>query len=103
MTRLSDRSLGHYRIGKLIGAGGMGEVYEAEDLDLGRRVALKVLPAAVTGDTERLARFTKEARALAALNHPGIVTIYGVDESEGERFFTMELVNGQHALGLHPE
>ncbi|HQR44679.1 MAG TPA: protein kinase [Thermoanaerobaculia bacterium] len=95
MSRLTGRSLGHYRIGGLLGAGGMGEVYEAEDVPLGRRVALKVLPAAVAGDAERLARFTKEARALAALNHPGIVTIYGVDESEGERFFTMELVSGE--------
>ncbi len=95
MSRLTGKSLEHYRVGKLIGAGGMGEVYEAEDLRLGRRVALKVLPAAVAGDAERLARFTKEARALAALNHPGIVTIYGVDESEGEHFFTMELVEGR--------
>jgi len=87
--------LGHYRVGRLIGAGGMGEVYEAEDLQLRRRVALKVLPAAVAADAERLARFTREARALAALNHPGIVTIYSVDESEGEHFFTMELVDGR--------
>jgi serine/threonine protein kinase len=95
MSRLIGKSLEHYRVGKLIGAGGMGEVYEAEDLRLGRRVALKVLPAAVAGDAERLARFTKEARALATLNHPGIVTIYGVHESEGEHFFTMELVEGR--------
>jgi len=95
MSRLTGRSVDHYRVGRLIGAGGMGEVYEAEDLRLGRRVALKVLPAAVAGDAERLARFTKEARALAALNHPGIVTIYGVDQSEGEHFFTMELVEGK--------
>ncbi len=95
MSRLTGKSLDHYLVGKLIGAGGMGEVYEAEDLRLGRRVALKVLPASVAGDAERLARFTKEARALAALNHPGIVTIYGVDECEGERFFTMELVEGR--------
>jgi serine/threonine protein kinase/tetratricopeptide (TPR) repeat protein len=94
MSRLTGRSLDHYRVGKLIGAGGMGEVYEAEDLDLGRRVALKVLPAALSGDRERLARFTREARALAALNHPAIVTIHSVDESEGEHFFTMELVEG---------
>jgi serine/threonine-protein kinase len=95
MSRLTGKSLEHYRVGKLIGAGGMGEVYEAEDLRLGRKVALKVLPAAVAGDAERLSRFTKEARALAALNHPGIVTIYGVDESEGQHFFTMELVEGR--------
>ena len=94
MSRLTGRSLAHYRVGRLIGAGGMGEVYEAEDLQLERRVALKVLPAAVSADRERLARFTREARALAALNHPGIVTVYSVDEADGEHFITMELVEG---------
>ena len=95
MTRRSRQVLGHYRVGRLIGAGGMGEVYDAEDLQLGRRVALKVLPAEVASDRERLARFTREARALAALNHPGIVTIYSVDECDGEHFLTMELVEGR--------
>jgi len=94
-ARWSGRSLGHYHVGRLIGAGGMGEVYEAEDLRLGRRVALKVLPTEVASNAERLARFTREARALAALNHPGIVTIYSVEESEGEHFLTMELVEGR--------
>jgi serine/threonine protein kinase/tetratricopeptide (TPR) repeat protein len=102
MTRLCGRTLGHYRVGRLIGAGGMGEVYEADDLQLGRRVALKVLPADVATDRDRLARFTREARALAALNHPGIVTIYGVDESEGEHFFTMELVEGRTLSRIIP-
>ena len=95
MTRWSGQVLGHYRVGRLIGAGGMGEVYDAEDLQLGRRVAVKVLPAEVASDRERLARFTREARALAALNHPGIVTIYSVDECDGEHFLTMELVEGR--------
>lgn len=104
MTHWIGRTLGHFRIGRLIGAGGMGEVYEAEDQQLGRRVALKVLPAAVAADVERLARFTREARALATLNHPGIVTIYSVDESDGVHFFTMELVNGQTlAASIPPE
>lgn len=95
MTGWSGKSLGHHRVGRLIGAGGMGEVYEAEDLRLGRRVALKVLPATVAADRERLARFTREARALATLNHPGIVTIYSVDESDGQPYLTMELVDGR--------
>jgi serine/threonine protein kinase/tetratricopeptide (TPR) repeat protein len=94
-ARWSGRSLGHYSVGKLIGAGGMGEVYEAEDTRLGRKVALKVLPGEVAGDRERLARFAREARTLAALSHPGIVTIYSVDESDGEHFLTMELVQGR--------
>jgi eukaryotic-like serine/threonine-protein kinase len=103
MTGLCGRLLGHYRVGRLIGVGGMGEVYEAEDLQLGRRVALKVLPADVATNRERLARFTREARALAALNHPAIVTIYGVDESQGEHFFTMELVEGSPLSHMIPE
>jgi serine/threonine protein kinase len=102
-ARWSGRSLGHYNVGKLIGAGGMGEVYEADDLRLGRRVALKLLPGEVAGDPERLARFTREARALAALNHPGIVTIYSVDESEGEHFFTMELIQGRTLTACIPQ
>jgi serine/threonine protein kinase len=101
-SRWNGRSLGHYRVGRLIGAGGMGEVYEAEDLRLGRRVALKVLPAEVARDAGRLARFAAEARALAALNHPGIVTIYAVDEGEGEHFLTMELVEGRPLAACIP-
>jgi serine/threonine protein kinase/tetratricopeptide (TPR) repeat protein len=93
--RWSGSSLGHYDVGKLIGAGGMGEVYEAEDTRLGRKVALKVLPREVARDRERLARFSQEARTLAALSHPGIVTIYSVDQSDGEHFLTMELVQGR--------
>jgi serine/threonine protein kinase len=84
----------HYRIAAAIGAGGMGEVYRATDTRLGRDVALKVLPAEVGADPERLGRFEREARAVAALNHPNIVTLYSIEESEGVRFLTMEVVEG---------
>ncbi len=87
--------LGHYVLGPPLGAGGMGEVYRASDTKLGRDVALKVLPAEMAGDVDRLARFQREARAVAALNHPHIVTIYSVEEAGGVHFFTMELVEGQ--------
>jgi TolB-like protein len=88
-------SIAHYRITSKIGAGGMGEVHRATDTKLGRDVALKVLPAEMAGDPERLARFQREARAVAALNHPHIVTIFSVEEFEGVHFITMELVEGQ--------
>ncbi len=87
--------LSHYRILGRIGAGGMGEVFVAEDTKLERRVALKVLPAAVSGDPERLERFKREARAAAAINHPGVVTLHAVEEAEGVHFLTMELVEGR--------
>jgi serine/threonine protein kinase len=78
-----------------IGAGGMGEVYNATDTKLGREVALKILPRDMARDPERLSRFQREARTVAALNHPNIVTIYSVEEAEGVHFLTMELVKGQ--------
>ena len=87
--------LGAYEILSPLGAGGMGEVYRAKDSRLGRDVAIKVLPESVARDAERLARFEREARALAALNHPGIVTIFSVEESAGTRFLAMELVEGE--------
>ena len=102
MSRLCGKVLGHHRVGRMIGAGGMGEVYEAEDLQLGRQVALKVLPAAIAADEERLIRFTREARILASLNHPSIVTIYSVDQHEGEHFITMELVEGRTLAACTP-
>ena len=92
---LIGRTLSHYRITAAIGAGGMGEVFCATDTKLSRDVALKVLPAAMAQDAERLGRFQREARAVAALNHPHIVTIFSVEESEGVHFLTMELVEGQ--------
>ena len=74
--------LGVYEILSPLGAGGMGEVYRARDTRLGREVAIKVLPAAFAGDAERMARFEREARLLAVLNHPGIATIHGLEEAD---------------------
>src|SRR6185503_1295229 len=78
-----------------LGAGGMGEVYRAKDLRLGREIALKVLPAERSADAERLERFEREARTLASINHPNIVTVHSVEEEGNVRFITMELVEGQ--------
>lgn len=91
---LSGSTLGHYRLTAVIGAGGMSEVHRATDTSLGRDVALKVLPAAIASDAERLERFQREARALGALDHPGIVTVYSVEETDGIHFLTMQLVEG---------
>ena len=88
-------TLSHYRVLELLGRGGMGEVYAAEDLKLRRRVALKVLPAEMADSPERRRRFEREAQAVAALNHPGIVTIYSVEHEGGTAFLTMELVEGR--------
>src|ERR1700732_2679760 len=87
--------LGPYKILSAIGAGGMGEVYEARDNKLERNVAIKVLPEAFAHDGERLSRFQREARMLAALNHPNIATIFGLEQSDGVHFLVMELVPGQ--------
>jgi Tol biopolymer transport system component len=87
--------LGCYEVVGLIGAGGMGEVYRAKDTRLGRDVALKALPESVTQDPERLARFRREAQVLAALNHPHIAGIYGVEETDGHRFLVLEFVDGE--------
>jgi Tol biopolymer transport system component len=89
------QTVSHYRILRSLGAGGMGEVYLAEDTKLGRQVALKVLASETASDPDRRARFEREARAIAALNHPGIVTIHSVEEHQGLLFITMELVEGQ--------
>jgi len=85
---------GKYRVLEEIGRGGMGVVYEAEDTGLNRRIAIKVLPEAFTSDPERMARFEREAKVLASLNHPNIAAIHGIDETEGKRFIVMELVEG---------
>ncbi|TDI41521.1 MAG: serine/threonine protein kinase, partial [Acidobacteria bacterium] len=87
--------LGTYEILSLIGVGGMGEVYRARDTKLGREVAIKVLPAAVAKDSERIARFQREARLLASLNHPNIATLHGLEESDDIHFLVMELIEGQ--------
>src|SRR5687767_1076745 len=92
---MTGNTLGHYRVHEKLGEGGMGAVYRATDTRLGRDVALKILPDAVASDPERLDRFRREARAVAALNHPGIVTLYSVEHSDNVHFITMELVTGQ--------
>jgi len=87
--------LGHYEIVAPLGSGGMGEVFRARDTSLDREVAIKVLPAASASDPERLARFEREAKVLASLNHPNIAAIYGFHEQDGVRFLAMELVRGE--------
>jgi len=89
------QTLSHYRITEKLGQGGMGEVYRAEDTNLSRQVAIKVLPDEFAHDAERLARFEREAKLLASLNHPNIASIYGLEEHEGKRFLVLELVEGQ--------
>src|SRR5258706_3394238 len=96
------KRLGPYEVLALLGAGGMGEVYHARDGKLGREIAIKVLPPAFAHDPDRLARFQREAQVLAALNHPNIAQIYGLDESEGARFLVMEYVPGENLKGPMP-
>jgi TolB-like protein len=97
------QTISYFHILEKLGAGSMGEVYRATDMKLGRDVALKVLPTDVASDPERLDRFRREARALAAINHPHIVTIYSVEETDGVHFFTMELVQGKSLDHCIPE
>jgi len=92
---MMGRVLSHYEIQAELGAGGMGRVYRARDRVLERPVALKLLPPELAADPERLARFEREARTLAALDHPGIVTVFSVEQAEGLHFLTMELVEGR--------
>ncbi|MEJ2085697.1 MAG: serine/threonine-protein kinase, partial [Acidobacteriota bacterium] len=92
---MDNETLSHYRIVTKLGAGGMGEVYRAEDTRLGREVAIKILPQAFTEDRERLARFEREARMLAALDHPNIATIFDVDDADETHFLVMQLAEGE--------
>src|ERR1700681_2217592 len=95
MPLSAGTKLGTYEVLSAIGAGGMGEVYQAHDSNLRRDVAIKVLPPAFVDDPGRLARFQREARMLASLNHSNIVTIHSIEEAGGIHFLTMELVEGQ--------
>ncbi len=105
MTLAIGARLGSYEITGSLGSGGMGEVYRATDTKLGREVAIKTLPAALAGDKDRLARFEREAKLLAALNHAHIGAIYGFDEHEGTLYIAMELIEGEtldHKLEAGP-
>jgi serine/threonine protein kinase/Flp pilus assembly protein TadD len=95
-------TLSHFNITATLGIGGMGEVYLAEDTKLGRQVALKILPSAMAANPERLERFQREAKVVASLNHPNIVTIHSVEEADGLQFLTMELVEGNYLERLLP-
>jgi len=90
-----ETKIGGYRVVSLLGAGGMGEVYRAHDPKLDREVAIKILPEEMSANPERIARFQREARALAALQHPNIASIYGFEEDDNRRFLVMELVEGE--------
>ncbi len=94
MSLHSGNRIGPYDVTGLLGTGGMGEVYEATDTRLGRAVAIKVLPEKLSDNPERVARFEREARVLASLNHPNIAAIYGLEESGAQRYLVLELVEG---------
>ena len=100
MTLVPGQHLAHYEILSALGAGGMGEVYKALDVRLSRHVAIKVLPAELAADSERLRRFELEARAASALNHPNILTVYDVGESGGISYIATEFVDGKTLLDL---
>src|SRR6266849_6401922 len=95
MALANGTKLGSYEIVAPLGAGGMGEVYQAHDAKLGRDVAIKVLPDAFAHDPARLSRFQREAKMLASLNHPNIAAIYGLEEDAGRNYLVMELVSGE--------
>ncbi len=101
MPILTGKRLGPYEILSAIGAGGMGEVYQAHDTKLGRDVAIKVLPEAFAHDPERLSRFQREAKMLAALNHPNIATIYGLEQVERHQLSGDGIGAGRDVGGTH--
>src|SRR5262245_11771591 len=98
---MTGRSIAHYHILQKLGSGGMGEVYAAEDTRLHRVIALKILRPEMAA-AERLERFQREAQAVAALTHPNVVTLYGLEEAEGLQFLTMELVTGKTLSEIIP-
>src|SRR2546430_8145695 len=95
MALTTGTKLGRYEIRAKIGAGGMGEVYLAQDTKLDRKVALKVLPADLAANHDRMRRFVQEAKAASALNHPNIITIYEIDETESGHFIATEFIDGE--------
>ncbi|MGQ0763286.1 MAG: serine/threonine-protein kinase [Acidobacteriota bacterium] len=95
MTISEGTKLGRYEIRSKLGTGGMGEVYLAQDMRLQRKVALKILPADVAADRDRMSRFVQEAQAASALNHPNILTIYEIDEADSVHFIATEFIDGE--------
>ncbi len=91
-TEMIGQTISHYKITEKIGQGGMGEVYRAEDTNLSREVAIKVLPEQFTQDPQRVARFEREAKLLASLNHPNIAAIHGLEEADNQPFLVLGLV-----------